>query len=532
MNRSKTVIWNTIAALGGYVLQILMNFAVRKIFIMTLGVAYLGYNSVFSNILQLLNLADLGIGVAITSFLYKPLAEKDNQRISALMGLYKQIYEIIGIIIFIIGIIISVFLDYLIPDSTVSIWYLRLLFYLNLVATVSTYFLAYKRTLIIADQKSYLANITDTIVFFVLTTAQIVCLLVTPDYVIFLILALAKNVISNIVLSIKCNKLYGKVDRKAYPELANEYKPQVIQYVKDVFISRVGAVVYYGTDNVIISVLKGSLLTGFLSNYTMITGYLTLIVNQVLNSLQATFGNYVSSGTSSDEQRRMTDNYFCANFLVGNFCMICFIMIVQPFVNLYFGAKLLLSFTTACWLGINLMLSMLIQLPSQVFTIYRLFKYDRPIIVTSALLNIVISIVLVNMIGIDGALIGTFVTSLIYLFSRFYIIATKVYTVKYWHYIKRILFYFSSSVLSFFITYYSTNGLQVSGWGSFILKAAIVAIIAFSSSCAFLCWQDEFKFLINKIIPTKVRRYVNPASIIVITVLCSITAFVIGGYFR
>ena len=306
MNRSKTVFLNTIIALGGYILQILMNFAVRKIFIMTLGVAYLGYNSVFSNILQLLNLADLGIGVAITSFLYKPLAEKDNKRISALMGLYKRIYEILGVIVFLIGIIVSVFLEYLIPDSTVSVWYLRFLFYLNLIATVSTYFLAYKRTLIIADQKSYLANITDTIVFFVLTATQIVCLLVKPDYIVFLVLALAKNVISNIVLSIKCDKIYGKIDRNAYPELAKEYKPQVMQYVKDVFVSRVGAVVYYGTDNVIISVLKGSLLTGFLSNYTMITGYLTFVVNQMLNSLQATFGNYISSGTSSEDQKRMT----------------------------------------------------------------------------------------------------------------------------------------------------------------------------------------------------------------------------------
>ena len=528
MNRTKTVYINTIIALAGQILQILISFVVRKIFITTLGVAYLGYNSVFSNILQMLNLADLGVGVAITSYLYRPLAESDDRKVNALMSIYKRIYRIMGLVVLCIGLIISLFIGYLIPDSNTSSGYLRILFYINLAGTVSTYFLAYKRTLIIADQKSYLTNIVDTSVSIVISVAQVVCLIYKPNYIIYLVLNIAKAVVSNVILSIYSDKLYGKIGIHSDTEIIDEYKPQIIQYVKDVFVSRVGAVVYFGTDNVIISVLRGSLLAGYLSNYTMITGYLTTVINQVLASLQATFGNYINSDKAINEQRRMTDNYFFASFLVGNFCMICFMFLSQDFISIYFGKKLLLHFPTAMWLSINLMLTMLIQLPSQVFTIYKLFKYDRPIIIVSAALNIVISIALVKQIGIDGALIGTFITSLIYLFSRFYIISKKVYRVSYLYYIKEILVLFVASAVCSFITYYSTRSILVTGWFSFIAKAVLVGLIALFSSCALLCWKNEFHFLTSKLVPVKVRGFVKPMPIVAVALICIIGSFLIG----
>ena len=527
-SRVHNIFKNTSTTFLTQLIQILLAFVVRKAFINTLGIEYLGYNSVFSNILQMLNLADLGIGVAITSFLYKPLTENDKNRVNALMVIYKRIYMVIGTIVLFIGIIVSFFLNHLIPDSNINDLYLRVLFFVNLIGTVSTYFLAYKRTLIIADQKSYVVNVYDTIVSIIITLFQLLTLYLYPNYLAYLTLGISKNVISNIFLSRKSDKIYGKVTN-ADRQIVKEYKSHIIKYVRDVFISRIGAVIYYGTDNVIISTIKGSLLTGFLSNYTMITGYLSTITGQVLASVQATFGNYINSDKTVVEQRRMTDNYFFANFMVGDFCMICFMLLSQDFISVYFGKKLLLSFSTAIWLSINLMLTMLIQLPSQVFTIYKLFRYDRPIIIVSALLNIIISVVLVKQIGIDGALIGTFVTSLIYLFSRFYIISKKIYGVPYLYYIKKILVLFIACALCSLITYYSTRGIVVTGWLSFIVKAVLVGFTAFSSSCALLCWKNEFHFLTNKLVPLKIRGFVKPMSIVVVAIICIIGSFLIGG---
>ena len=172
--RTKIVYVNSIVALGSQICQVLIGFITRKLFIDYLGVEYLGYNSVFGNILQMLNLADLGIGVAITSYLYKPLSENNKKKITAIMYIYKKLYSIIGFIVLGVGLVVSFFLKTLIPDANCGIWYLRLLFYINLVGTVSTYFLAYKRTLLIADQKSYLTNIADTATYFVFSLKELI----------------------------------------------------------------------------------------------------------------------------------------------------------------------------------------------------------------------------------------------------------------------------------------------------------------------------------------------------------------------
>lgn len=518
-NRTKTVYLNSIVTLISQIAQIVLGFLIRKIFINYLGIAYLGYNSVFVNILQMLNLADMGISVAITSFLYKPLAENDKKSINAIMAIYKKIYSILGIFVLVVGIFISFFLGSLIPDATCSLWYLRTLFYINLVGTVSTYFLAYKRTLLIADQKSYLTNIVDTIIFFIISGLQILTLMFTRNYIIYLILNILKNIISNIVISIGTNKKYKYINFKPDTDFVEKYKPQIAQYVKDVFVSKIGAVIYYSTDNIILSVIKGSLITGYLSNYTMITTQLNTIVAQVLGSVQATFGNFISTTKDENAKREMTDNYFCVNFFIGNFCMICFSLLAQPFVKLFFGENMLLCFSTAIWLGINLMLSFLIQLPSQVFVIYRLFRFDRPIIIVSAGLNIAISILGVNIVGLNGVLIGTFITSLVYLFSRLYIIAKHVYKIRYRYYLKKMLYYFSVSIISFLVTYFMTRKMQVVDIFSFGIRAIVVGCLASFSTALCLSASREFNFLVSRFLPSNLKKKIQK---ILILILCII----------
>ena len=530
MSRTKIVYINSSVTLISQIFQVILGFVIRKLFIDYLGVEYLGYNSVFANILQMLNLADMGIGVAITSYLYKPLAENNLDRISAIMKIYKNIYSILGLIVFGVGLIISINLNILIPDATCSIGYLRLLFYINLIGTVSTYFLAYKRTLLIADQKSYIANIVDTSVYFVISILQLISLIIFPNYIIYLSLNIAKNIISNILISLNVNKNYSFINNNADLNLINEYRPQIIQYVKDVFVSRIGAVIYYSTDNIILSVIKGSLLTGYLSNYTLITGQLNTVVNQVLSSVQATFGNFISVTNSNEEKMKMTNNYFCVNFCIGNFCMLCFSLLAQPFIKLFFGEAMLLDLSTAIWLGVNLLLTFLIQLPSQVFVIYKLFRYDRPIIIVSATLNIIISIILVNIFGINGVLIGTFLTSLIYLFSRFYIIAKYVYNVRYFDYVKRIFYYGLISIFTFLILYFATTNLNGTGVIWFAIKAVIVGLLAVFCTALFLAFTKEFGFLKKKLLPEKIRKYANKWVIAIVCILIIGISVILGRY--
>ena len=507
--RSKNIYLNSTTTLVTQICQVLLAFVAKKIFIDTLGVSYLGYNSVFVNILQMLNLADMGIGIAITSYLYEPLAKRDSVRVASLMHIYKKIYQYMGMAVFIIGVVISVFIPSIIKDAQCSDFYLRLLFFINLAGTVSTYYLGYQRTLLIADQKSYVTSLIDTALYFIITVIQIIFLLKMPDYIIYLSLAIGKNILSNCIIANYVHKRYVDFNKNYDKDIILEYKSLIISFVKDVFVSRIGAAIFFSTDNIIISYFRGSILAGFLSNYTMVTTMVQGLMVNILSSIQSTFGNYIVTHKEESQRRNMVQNYFCANFVMGNFVLLCIAGLLQPFINFYFGEALLLESSTAVWLGINLMLAIMLQLPSQLFQIFKLFKYDKVIIAVSASLNIVISVLLVQEYGVNGCLFGTFVTSLIYIFSRFYIVATKIFHDNFYIYCIHILKYFSLSCVTAVIIY-NTN-LQIIDSCIWVFLAHIVLAIAESALITILVVSEskEFHYICAKLLGQRRSNKIN-----------------------
>lgn len=509
VSKIKFIYVNTITVLITQVINIILGFVVRKTFVVKLGVIYLGYNSVFSNILSMLSLTELGVGVAIASFLYKPIADNDTERIKVLMYIFKKIYRILGIIIAVMGILVSFLLPIFISDAGDDFSYLRLLFYINLAGSVSTYYMGYQRTLLIADQRTYVTSMIDTVLYLIASITQIVILFIIPNYVIYVCITIGKNVLSNLIVYFNCSKKYDYLNSEIDYSIIGEYKIKIKKYVKDVFISKIGAYVFYSTDNLIISAFKGSILTGFLSNYTMITNIVSNIVGQALASIQATFGIYINSETDIQNQKNMVNNYLFANYFIGNFCMICIMFLIQPFIKIYFGDKFLLDNSTAALLGINLLFSILIQLPAQLFVIYGLFKYDKLIILISASLNIAISIALINRIGIDGALIGTVVTSLIYLYSRLVIVSKKVYSCSPMIYFKKLSYYYVVSMVTVLLVKCATSWITKVTLNIFVIKIFIVGILAIIVPVLLLSKTQELDFLIKKLFLDKTKKVIE-----------------------
>lgn len=527
-SRTKKATVNAAITLISYMIQILLGFIVRKLFIESLGIAFLGYNSVFQNILQMLNLADLGIGVAITSYLYKPLADHDQDTIALLMYIYKKVYSIIGGIVLIFGVILSFFINLVITDALHSLLYLQILFLINLAGTVSTYYLAYKRTLLIADQKAYIIAFIDTLVFVVMSLLQLTVLTFFPNYILFLLISVGKNIFSNLIISVYTNCVYGIQKQKVDYDTLDQYKPHISRYMKDVFVSRIGAYIYYSTDNIIISIFKGSLLAGYLSNYTLVTTQVNTVVIQVLNAVQATFGNYINTNNCLKDQKRMTDNYLCVNFFIGNFCMLCIMFLIQPFIELVFGLKFVLEFSTAFLLAINFFLTILIQIPSQIFMIYKLYRFDRPIILISAITNILLSSLLVNWMGINGVLIGTLFTSLFYLFSRYYIISKKVFNIPYREYLKRIFLYILIAGISIIMEAVFINNITEANIYSFIFRLIIVGLTAITIPTICLIKTKEFKFVMCKIVPERFKGVFREKRSLVICITLTMVCIIMG----
>lgn len=521
MNDRKKIVYKNISiTFFAQIAKLILRFVLQKIFIAQLGDAYLGYNSVFANILEMLNMADLGVGIAITSFLYKPLAEQNYKHINALMYLYKKIYRLIGLFVTIIGGFIALLLPVLIPDADCSNSYLQCLFLINLVGTVSTYFLAYKRTLVIARQKSYYTNSIDLIMNLAGTMMQILFLFTLPNYIIYSIINIAKNIISNIIISFSCDQESTALSKEIDKEIVDEYKKPIMQYVKNVFISKIGAYIYHGTDNIIISIFAGSLSAGYFSNYTLITTGLYAVLNQILASIQATYGNYVALNTEKEEQFKMTNNYMFVDFMLGNLCLVCCLILFQPFMRLYLGSKYLLGYSTVLLLCVNIFLTIMLVIPSQIFIIYKLYQYDKYIILFSAAANIIISSLLANYIGVNGVLIGTLITSLIYLLSRVSIISNKIFSKSIGIYLKKILLYLCISAASICIAWLSTIGIRVVSWISLLCEGIMTGSICILVSTILSCKMEEAKYLLFHILPFSKKIYL---------LICGATILLIGG---
>lgn len=504
MNRVTKAFQNSGAVFLYQFSVVLLSFLARKIFIETLGVTYLGYNAVFTNILSALNLTELGIGFAITSFLYKPLAGKEEERVRTLIYLYKKIYQVIGLFVAVVGFAASYLLPYFIKDASHDMRYIRMLFFMNLAGCVSTYFLSYHRTVMIANQENYITAVVDMVLNAGLTILQIICLYLYPGYEVYLILEILKSFVGNVVVTIICRKRYPYLKGKPPKELLTEYKKSVSVFVRDAFAAKMGAYVFYSTDNMIIAFFKGSVLTGFLSNYTMVVNTVQMVIVQMLTSVQSVLGNYIFTVKDKEKERKMCENYLFLNYMTGNFCMICIVMLIQPFIRLCFGEKFLLPQSTALLLGINLLLIVISQMPSQLFSIYQLFRYDKYIVAVSALLNIFISIALAGPLGIDGVLIGTFFTSLIYIFSRIAIIWKKIFCTSAKYLYVKIGMYFLGSlanllaagVISWLIPVDSLKTGQAIL--QFVLRSFLIAVSAAAVPVLLFYKTKEEKFFIDK----------------------------------
>ena len=410
-SRTKNSIRNSTVSIITQVLTVIINFIVKTVFIHTLGSEYLGVNGLFSNIITMLSLADLGIGVAIPYSLYKPLAEENHEKINILMKFYAKVYNVIGIIVLTIGLSLIPFLGLMIKDMP-DIPHLRFIYALFVIHSASSYFFVYKRFLIESDQKGY---ITSKIIFVfstILSILQIILLLLTKNFILFLLSSIVIVILQNIYISHKAIVLYPFLKEKSTSKMAKEDMKDISKNVSALLIYRIGTVVTNGTDNIVISKFIGLVMVGIYSNYLLIMNSLNTILNQLFNAITSSIGNLVvttDSKRSSDVYEKL--NLF--NFWLYALCSICLLVLFNPFIEIWIGKEYLLSFSVVFLLVFNFYITGMQAVTTSFRNAYGLFwkaKY-RPLVMI--VINIVVSIVLVKFMGIAGVVLGTIISRLV-----------------------------------------------------------------------------------------------------------------------
>ena len=391
----------------------LLGFVLRTVFISYLGDTLNGINDLYTGILSVLSLAELGVGTALNYSLYGPVARKDYEKIKSYMQLYKKAYRVIGLVIAVIGLAISPFLPYLVKQPQgVSVRDLTLYYFIFLFNTVSTYFVAYKYSLAYAEQKNYIQTNTITITKMITVTLQIAVIVTTRNFYLYLLTAAAVELIQKIFISWYLNRLYPYLKDKNVKKLSKEETGEVVTKTKALVFHKVGDVARLQTDSMIISAFINVTLVGFVGNYNMILNSVANFVNIIFNSVLSSFGNLIATESKEKQYDVFKVYRFFACWIYG-FSAVGFFLLLTPFIVIWQGnEKVLAASVVACILidyyfkGDRIVLS-------NFKTAAGVFEQDKYLALIQGVVNLILSIVLVQKIGLVGIYIGTIVSGLI-----------------------------------------------------------------------------------------------------------------------
>lgn len=408
-SRLKNSALNFASGFLGRVLTILLNFAVRTIFIYCLNEAYLSVNGLYSNILTVLSLAELGFGSAMVYRMYAPMAVKDYQKTAALLQFYKKIYIIIGVVIFLLGLCVIPFMDYIIKDkpdiSGLTLYYI--LFLVN--TSISYWFSSYKASVLYADQKEYIKTNVQNTMAILQSGLQIVLLLLFRKYLLYLLIQLAGNIFLNLYVAHLVDKRYPEIQTYQGASLSTEERVQIRKDTEALVLSRFGHVALNGTDNIIISAVVGVLWVGRLSNYTLICDSVTSVLCQITAAITGSLGNFFATEDKHAGYALFKKVEFL-NFWLYGFSFIALVTLLDPFVQIWAGERFVLGLPISIAIAINFFVAGYMNTLWVFRSTIGLFKQGkfRPILV--AILNIILSIFLGKLWGVFGVLFATFLS--------------------------------------------------------------------------------------------------------------------------
>lgn len=405
-SRSDYSMLNIAAGFGGYILNFFVGLVCRMVFTRTLTSDYLGVNGLFTNILSMLSLAELGIGSAIGYALYKPLATNDHKKVASLMRFYAKCYHIIGIIVAILGLCLLPFLSLLIVDPPNIKENLSVIFLLYLFNTANSYFFSYRSSLLMAAQQNYLVTGINYLITIAQSIAQIILLLVTQEYIWYLLVLIIGGLLNNIVISEIVKKKYPYITHKDTLPLPDGDKKELISNIRALTIWKLSGLMVNQTDNLIITYFNGLTTVGLASNYTLLSNSINSILNIIFNSITASVGNY-NALENSENKYSLFKTINLANFWLFGWASIGIFVCSTDIVKLLFGTEYTLPLEIPLVIALNFYM---VGMQSAVWTYKNtmgIFRQGRYLLFITATINLILSIVLGKIWGLFGILLAT-----------------------------------------------------------------------------------------------------------------------------
>lgn len=505
-SRTKNTIRNVRSGAIVQFVNKLMAFVVRTIFIKALNSEYLGINGLFTNILTILSFAELGIGTAIIYNMYKPVADHNHEKIKSLMQLYKKAYNIIGIIVFVAGLCVIPFMNIIIKDAPNIKENIILIYVLFLFDTASSYFFTYKKSIISAHQKQSIIDNIDSIFYLLRSILEIIFLIITKNFIVYLIIQILTTIVENIFLAKKANRMYPYLKEKNVTELSKDEKNNIFNNVKSLVVYKFGSVIMNGTDNILMSALVNVSTVGLCSNYILIINSVKAIITSAINGVTASVGNLNAVGDSKQKEKVFYLITF-VNYIVYSFCAIAFIVLLDPFIELWLGTGYLLGLSVSIALSISFWIDGLRNPGYTYRTTLGLFQKGKSTPYIGAITNIVLSVLFCKLWGVVGIFIATSVAQLVsYSWIDPYLIHKYEFKMPVSKYYRKLCIYAGVFIASMIVSLTCVKSVNVEGIMGLVLKVIVVCTIPNIVNIVVFRNSEEYLELKKKIIEPILKR--------------------------
>ena len=495
---------NFTSSVGGQFITLIMQFVVRTAFIATLGKQYLGISSLFSNILQMLSLAELGVGSAILFKLYQPIADENHHRIALLMKFYKRVYQVIGLVVFGLGVCLIPFLPHLIKNYDklealhINAVFIFILFLFK--SAASYFFFAYKSAIIKAHQKEYLISLINYAFIFVSSIAQIACLYIFKSFTLYVIILIAEVIGQNIVVAILANHMFPYINEKTDESIGREEVEGIFKDCGALFLYRLNQVVLKATDNIVISTFLGLGTVAMYSNYYVFYNTINTLFNKLFDSVVHSFGNLHTTGDRKHEYQ-VFESANLITAILGATAGIGIFVVSDEFVNTWIGSEWIIARPFALLMGVEIFTLAFRKILGRYRNAMGLFQQAKWRPLAGMIINLIVSIALVNVWGVCGVLVGTIVADWsTYMWFDPMIINKYgfegIYSIRryYFKFLKYFAITCAVGALDWFICSHLFTGY---GWFSVIVHAIICAVTA-PAVLMGLCWHSpEGKYVLK-----------------------------------
>jgi len=477
IERRKNTLRNMSAGIGLRLYELIMPFVMRTVMIRFLGLEYAGLNGLFTSVLQVLNMAELGVGSAMVFSMYRPIAEDDGDTICALMNLYRKYYRIIGAAVGVMGLGLLPCVPKLIRSGVPEGLNIFVLYLLYLASTVLSYWLfAYRNALLTAHQRNDVVSKVRMAVLSVQYLVQILCIVVWKNYYLFLITALVSQGLINIVTAMVSRRLYPRFHPAG--TLNHDRVRQINSRIADLFAVKLSNMIVSCADTIVISAFLGLTMLAVYQNYFVILTAVTGTISIIYNSVLAGVGNSLvveSREKNLGDLRKLT---FLIAWVTG-FCTCCFLCLYQPFMEVWVGREYLMEMGAVVCLCIYFYVYEMSRLLDTYKDAAGIWKRDKLRLLVTALTNLGLNLLTVNYLGIYGVLLSTVVSVLFIglpwlVWNLFHEVFGGEQQMAY---LRQLLAYGAVTAAVCFLTYGLCCSIPASGWGALFSRGLVCCLV-------------------------------------------------------